>query len=346
MSTAVIIAIVVVVLALLVLLVVMPRMRAKAQHAKAERELHDRRRTVADEHRSAADEGQERAERAAQRARLAEKEAERERAEAGVAQERAQMHEKGMADDELIADDERDRFEGVANTGSADADRDGHTMDDRARNALGRDDDRDGVDDRREGEGAHSAEYEQGREDERAAPIATAGRRRRAVIGARRAWSPARAREAAAAAVRLPSGLTPVPAPGDDRREMGRRAHDADGRAGRAGRAAPGARRPPGVAAGVLSLQRAVGNRAARQILARDTRTAAPAFRLLIADRAATGCRRPSSTMPCPASRPSSRASPRTAGSTRSRAASTSSTSSGRRRATTTSPRRSDATRS
>ena len=168
MSTALIIAIVVVVLALLVLLVVMPRMRAKAQHAKAERELHDRRRTVADEHRSAADEGQERAERAEQRARLAEKEAERERAEAGVAQERAQMHEKGMADDELIADDERDRFKGVANTGSADADRDGHTMDDRARNALGRDDDRDGVDDRREGEGAHSAEYEQGREDERA----------------------------------------------------------------------------------------------------------------------------------------------------------------------------------
>ena len=70
---------------------------------------------------------------------------------------------------------------------------------------------------------------------------------------------------------------------------MGRRAHDAGGRAGRAGRAAPGARRPPGVAAGVLSLQRAVGNRAARQILARDTRTAAPAFRLLIADEGSHG---------------------------------------------------------
>ena len=70
---------------------------------------------------------------------------------------------------------------------------------------------------------------------------------------------------------------------------MGRRAHDAGGRAGRAGQAAPGARRPPGVAAGVLSLQRAVGNRAARQILARDARTAAPAFRLLIADEGSHG---------------------------------------------------------
>ena len=167
MSTPVIIAIVVAVLLLLALLVVMPRMRAKAKHAKAERELHDRRQAVAGEHRSAADENQQRAERAEQRARLAQKDAERERAEAEVAQERAQMHEKGMADDELIADDERDRFKGVANTGTADADRDGHTMDDRARNALGRDDDRDGVDDRREAEGARSAEYQQGREDER-----------------------------------------------------------------------------------------------------------------------------------------------------------------------------------
>ena len=93
------------------------------------------------------------------------------------------MHEKGMADDELIADDERDRFKGVANTGTADADRDGHTMDDRARNALGRDDDRDGVDDRREAEGARSAEYQQGREDERADRIASRRPRRRAVIG-------------------------------------------------------------------------------------------------------------------------------------------------------------------
>ena len=40
-------------------------------------------------------------------------------------------------------------------------------MDDRARAAAGRDDDRDGVDDRQETGGATSAEYEQGREDER-----------------------------------------------------------------------------------------------------------------------------------------------------------------------------------
>ena len=78
-----------------------------------------------------------------------------------------------MADDELIDESERDRFAGVANTDPADRDGDGHTMDDRARAAAGRDDDRDGVDDRQETGsdsgrgGATSAEYEQGRQDER-----------------------------------------------------------------------------------------------------------------------------------------------------------------------------------
>jgi hypothetical protein len=46
-----------------------------------------------------------------------------------------------------------------------DRDGDGHTMDDRARSAMGRDDDRDGVDDSRE-TGSVSPDYQQGREDE------------------------------------------------------------------------------------------------------------------------------------------------------------------------------------
>jgi hypothetical protein len=76
--------------------------------------------------------------------------------------ERADMHERGLADEELIDDSERDRFEGVANQPGdvVDRDADGHTLDDRARAATGRDDDaRD--------EGGATSEYEKGREDER-----------------------------------------------------------------------------------------------------------------------------------------------------------------------------------
>ena len=170
MSTGLIIAIVVVALLLIGLLVLLPRMRATARHKQAERELHSRRSAVADEHRSEAQEREHRAEVAEQKARVAQQEAERERAEASLREERATMHERGMADDELIDDSERDRFEGVANTDPADRDGDGHTMDDRARAAAGRDDDRDGVDDKRETSaegGSVSADYQQGREDER-----------------------------------------------------------------------------------------------------------------------------------------------------------------------------------
>ena len=45
---------------------------------------------------------------------MAQQAAERERAEANLQNERATMHERGMADDELIDDNERDRFAGVA----------------------------------------------------------------------------------------------------------------------------------------------------------------------------------------------------------------------------------------
>ena len=158
MSTGLIIAIVVVAIILIALLVMLPRMRAGARQKQAERELHSRRNAVAEEHRSEAQQRTQRAETAEQKARIAEQEAERERAEANLRNERATMHERGMADDELIDPSERDRFAGVANTGDpADRDGDGHTMDDRALAATGRDDDRDGIADSRESTGSTSS---------------------------------------------------------------------------------------------------------------------------------------------------------------------------------------------
>jgi hypothetical protein len=141
MSTGLIIAIVVAAIILIALLVMLPRMRATARRKQAERELHSRRQAVAEEHRSAAAERENRAAMAEQEARMAEQAAQRERAEANLQSERAAMHERGMADEELIDDSERDRFEGVANRPGdpVDRDADGHTMDDRARAATGRD---------------------------------------------------------------------------------------------------------------------------------------------------------------------------------------------------------------
>jgi hypothetical protein len=169
MSTGLIIALVVVALLLVAFLVVLPRMRAAANRKKAERELQSRRDQVAGEHRDRASQRERQAEMAEQKARIAQSQAEKERAEAQLQHERASMHERGMADDELIDDHERDRFADVS--ASADRDGDGSTMDDRARSAMGRDDDRDGVDDRRE-TGATTAseaqtDYDQGRLDER-----------------------------------------------------------------------------------------------------------------------------------------------------------------------------------
>ena len=114
MSTGLIIAIIVVAVVIIGLLMLLPRMRANARHKQAERELRSRRTAVAEEHRSEAQEREHRAEIAEQKARVAEQEAERERAEANLRQERAAMHERGMADDELIDEHERDRFDGVA----------------------------------------------------------------------------------------------------------------------------------------------------------------------------------------------------------------------------------------
>ena len=153
-------------LIIIALLVMLPRMRAAADRKKAERELLSRRETVATEHREAASQRETRAEAAEQKARMAQQAAERERAEANMEHERATMHERGLADDELIDESERERFAGVAGPGTgtetdttatADADRDGHTVDDRAREVTDHD----------RQEGSTSGEYEQGREDER-----------------------------------------------------------------------------------------------------------------------------------------------------------------------------------
>jgi len=114
MSTELIVAIAVAAVIIIALLVMLPRMRASARRKQAERELHSRRTTVAEEHRTAAAEREHRAEMAEQEARMAEQLAQRERAEANLQSERAEMHERGMADRELIDESERDRFKDVA----------------------------------------------------------------------------------------------------------------------------------------------------------------------------------------------------------------------------------------
>jgi hypothetical protein len=158
MSTGLIIAIVVVVLILLALLVLLPRMRKNAAQKKAERELSSRRERVAGESREQAQRREAAADEAEQRARMAQAAAEKERAEANMQNQRAELHERGMADDELIEDHERDRFSDVANTRDRDAD--GHTLDDRARDAVT-------PGDQSSGDAGARTEYQKGRVDER-----------------------------------------------------------------------------------------------------------------------------------------------------------------------------------
>ena len=138
MSTGLIIAIVVIVLILLALIVLLPRMRANSARQKAERELGSRRERAVDEHRNEAADREAAAEEAEQRARMAKAAAEKERAEANVQSERANMHERGMADSELVEDHERERFADVPDS-TVDRDADGHTIDDRAREGDRRD---------------------------------------------------------------------------------------------------------------------------------------------------------------------------------------------------------------
>ena len=127
MTTGAIIAIVVVALIVVALLAFMlPRMRAKADQKKRERELSMRRERAVEEQRAEASARESRASEAEQRARIAAKEAEAERAQAQLHEERAGLHERGMADHELIDESERDRFADVKDRregGTLDADR-------------------------------------------------------------------------------------------------------------------------------------------------------------------------------------------------------------------------------
>jgi hypothetical protein len=113
MSTGLIIVIVVAAVILLALVAAVPRMRQRARVRARERELGERRHTAAAGHREAADQLEQRADVAERKARIAEQEAARERAGAQVRQERAELHERGLADNELISDDERGDFAGV-----------------------------------------------------------------------------------------------------------------------------------------------------------------------------------------------------------------------------------------
>jgi FtsZ-interacting cell division protein ZipA len=167
MSTGLIIAIVVVVLLLIALLVMLPRMRAKSEERKAQKELESRRGRVATEHRETASERATEAERAEQEAEIAQQKARAERAEADRHEAEAKMHDRGLADDKLVEDHERDRFAGVAGGDRTD---DADSTDDTARAQQG---DEPGARQATAGEGDAAtrpdSEYEQGREDEAAA---------------------------------------------------------------------------------------------------------------------------------------------------------------------------------
>jgi hypothetical protein len=103
MTTGAIIAIVVAALIIIALIAfLMPRARARRE----QRELETRREQRAGEHRQEAELREREAAEAEQRARLAEREAEVQRAQAELHNEKAGLHERGMADDELVENDE------------------------------------------------------------------------------------------------------------------------------------------------------------------------------------------------------------------------------------------------
>jgi biopolymer transport protein ExbB/TolQ len=115
MSVVAIVVIAVVVVAILIALgVLMPRIRERGRVMRQERELGQRRKQVISEQREQADAHVGRAEAAEQRARIAEQEARRERAAADLRREHAELHERGMADHELIEEHERDQFTGTS----------------------------------------------------------------------------------------------------------------------------------------------------------------------------------------------------------------------------------------
>lgn len=115
MSTvAIVVIVVIVVLVLVGLFLMVPRARKRARVKKQERELRQRREQVVSEHREEAEDRERHGEEAERRARIAEREAQRERAEAQLLQEKAALHERGMADHELVGEHEREDFAGTS----------------------------------------------------------------------------------------------------------------------------------------------------------------------------------------------------------------------------------------
>ena len=111
---AIVVIVVVVALVLLGLFFLLPRFRERAQVKKREFELRQRRKQVVSEHRGEAETRERQAEEAERRARIAEQEASRERAEAQLRHEKAELHERGMADHELVEEHEREDFGGTS----------------------------------------------------------------------------------------------------------------------------------------------------------------------------------------------------------------------------------------
>ena len=116
MSTGVIIAIIVVVVIALIAIALFSRARGTIRAKQRERELGRRRDSAAKVYREAASDKNQRADAAEERARMAELEAQRERTEAELHAQHAQVHEQGLADDELIREDERGKFETTGST--------------------------------------------------------------------------------------------------------------------------------------------------------------------------------------------------------------------------------------
>lgn len=111
---AIIVIVVVVALVLLGAMFLVRRFGNRARMKKRELELRQRRKEFAAKHREESEQREQKAEEAELRARIAEQEARRERAEAQLRQEQATLHERGMADQELVEDHERERFAGTS----------------------------------------------------------------------------------------------------------------------------------------------------------------------------------------------------------------------------------------
>jgi FtsZ-interacting cell division protein ZipA len=118
MSTVLVVVIVVVVVVVVIglLLARLPKARERVRLQRRQSELSERRGQAVDDHRDEAASRERQAEVAEQRARIAAQEAERERAESQLAEEKARLHERGLADHELIDSDERQRFAGTSAT--------------------------------------------------------------------------------------------------------------------------------------------------------------------------------------------------------------------------------------